>query len=573
MNPVVGPYELVSELGRGGMGVVYLANEPALERRVAVKFLSEAFAVDSDVRERFLIEARSMARVTDPHVVQVFAVGETEGHPYFAMEFLDGGSLDQLRRGSDRLTPLQAGHYIYQAALGLHAAHEADLVHRDIKPANLLLSAKGLLKVSDFGIAYAPARNRARLTATGGVVGTPGYLSPEICLGNPANARSDQFALGVVFFELLTGRVPFEDPSPLRAMMATVESDVPDLRQFDVEVPAAVEAVLRKMLAKRPEDRYYDLGQVADALVALGVDTRLRAVTPNDGGAKPVQRPSRLKTPATQVFRPGASAETTAWPDDTTTGPSAAQPAKPRPRARAGIAIAAALAVAGALAAAWWLRPPAADVAPTTVAAVPSVATSATSAPADQGSSSAPAEHAAATTDTAQTAAANTPPVPTTQVRPTATAPAVVAPASTNQLTGPAPANTDGLPIAVIAIGDPRIAQAVSTRLQGYLQSHGANFVDAAQQAQWLGLAKTGDLGTADALMAAAGKAVAMVVVEPDEDEPGTYSVRIYEVRSRVSRGHWTVQVPANGDPATAAASLDDFALAEIRRQIAGYGG
>lgn len=580
MNPVVGPYELVSELGRGGMGVVYLANEPALERRVAVKFLSDTFAVDSDVRERFLIEARSMARVTDPHVVQVFAVGETEGHPYFAMEFLDGGSLDQLRRGSERLPPLVAAHYIYQAALGLHAAHEADLVHRDIKPANLLLTTKGLLKVSDFGIAYAPAQNRARLTATGGVIGTPGYLSPEICLGNPADARSDQFALGVVFFELLTGRIPFDDPSPMRAMMATVESDIPDLRQFDVAVPDAIEAVLRRMLAKRPEERYRGLGDVADALIALGVETRLRPVTPPAGGEKPLPAPSRLKTPTTQVFRPGAAAPASVLPDATTLGPSAATPPT---HARKPWFVFAGLAMAVLLVGVWFLRPttdPATTTAPVVVGVAPSATGAVTTVPTPRTNtttspSTLPTPAAPDPANPAPTSAAPpqapAPPGTVATAAPPPSAPAIVAPTPTLTLPAPAATTGDGLPIAVIAVGDPGVAQAVSARIQGFLQSHGTNFVAAPLQGEWLGLARRGD--TADALMAAKGKAVAMVIVEPEEDEPGTWSVRVYEVRSRVSRGHWPIQVPAGGDPAAVAASLDDFSLAEIRRQIAGYGG
>jgi serine/threonine-protein kinase len=265
----LGPYQLLGELGRGGMGVVYKAYDTELRRFVALKTLFGAFAHDSSIAERFLFEARAMAGIADSHVVSIYASGEADDHPYFVMELIDGETLGSVLRREGALSPENALRVVYQAALGLGAAHAKRLVHRDVKPGNLLLTQGGSIKVSDFGIARSAVSSERQLTLTGDMVGTPGYLSPESCTGKPVDARSDVFSLGVVLFECLVGRVPFTDSSPLGLMLNVVQTDIPAVRTLNAHVDEALEAILLKMVSKKPEDRYSDGLAVARALAAL----------------------------------------------------------------------------------------------------------------------------------------------------------------------------------------------------------------------------------------------------------------------------------------------------------------
>ncbi len=267
---IIGSYEIERELGRGGMGVVFRAFEPALSRFVALKMLSENIAHQPALVARFYREARAMASISDPNVVQIHAVGEHAGQPYFVMEMIDGESLGaRLKR--ERLSVPQAMEFLRQAALGLQAAHERNLVHRDIKPANLMITKRGVVKVMDFGIALTEESQGERLTGTGGIVGTPGYLSPEVCLGQTPDVRTDIFALGVVFFEMLTGRLPFDDKSPYALMVAVVQAQIPDVTLLNSNVDPHTLSVLKKMLARDPNDRF----QSCDALLAA-LDAKTR---------------------------------------------------------------------------------------------------------------------------------------------------------------------------------------------------------------------------------------------------------------------------------------------------------
>ncbi|WP_334131477.1 serine/threonine-protein kinase, partial [Silanimonas lenta] len=256
MKTSLGHYEIVAELGRGGMGVVYKGYEPALARYVAIKELSPALAHDHNLVERFLREARSMAALNDPHIIQVYFIGQAEGQPFFAMEFVEGESLSQLIKREGRLPTADVLKILLQTARGLQTAHERGVIHRDIKPANLMLDLRGRVKIADFGIALARQEFDAKLTGTGEFVGTPGYLSPEICLGRPVDARSDLFALGIVMFEALTGRLPFSDESPLKLMLDVVQAEIPDIRELNREVDEDTARILARLVAKEPADRY-----------------------------------------------------------------------------------------------------------------------------------------------------------------------------------------------------------------------------------------------------------------------------------------------------------------------------
>jgi serine/threonine protein kinase len=305
MNTRIGHYDIVAELGRGGMGVVFKGHEPALNRYVAIKMLAPALAHDEAVKERFLREARSMAALNDPHIIQIFYIGETDGQPYFAMEFVEGESLSTFLKREGRMAPEAAARAIYQTALGLATAHDKGVVHRDIKPGNLMLNGRGHIKIADFGIAYSTTDLSKKLTSTGEFVGTPGYLSPEVCTGQPVDIRSDIFSLGIVFFELLTGRMPFTDESPLGLMLEVVRAEIPDVRALNGEVDDGLQRILKRMTEKDPAARYQSCHElVADLsrhpLLAAGNTITARPVL-----STAAQTQLAMKTPL-----PGARAAT-----------------------------------------------------------------------------------------------------------------------------------------------------------------------------------------------------------------------------------------------------------------------
>jgi serine/threonine-protein kinase len=256
MKQQLGHYDIVAELGRGGMGVVYKGYETSLNRYVAIKVLAEALAHDESVKERFLREARSMAALNDPHIIQIYFIGDDAGQTYFVMEFVDGESLGSLLKREVKLKPEQAAKIIYQTAQGLATAHDKGVIHRDIKPGNLMISSRGSVKIADFGIALKTQDFSKKLTSTGEFVGTPGYLSPEVCLGKPVDQRSDIFSLGIVLFECLAGRMPFTDESPLGLMLEVVKAEIPDVCTLNSEVDPELSRILSRMIAKDPAERY-----------------------------------------------------------------------------------------------------------------------------------------------------------------------------------------------------------------------------------------------------------------------------------------------------------------------------
>ena len=236
------------------MGEVYRATDTALERPVAVKLLSERYTEEPEARARFQREAHAAARLSsNRNIVTVFDVGEHHGRPLIVMEYLDGGSvLDRLREGG-RVPREQALDWLEQTADALDRAHASGIVHRDVKPANLLLDGEDNVHVSDFGIASASGLDT--LTLPGTVLGTAGYLSPEQARGEPATPASDRYSLGVVAFELLTGRRPFAADTPTTEAFAHLNADVPTATSFDPALPPAVDDVFRRALAKDPESR------------------------------------------------------------------------------------------------------------------------------------------------------------------------------------------------------------------------------------------------------------------------------------------------------------------------------
>jgi eukaryotic-like serine/threonine-protein kinase len=266
MNTTLGPYNLIGTLGRGGMGVVYKAFETSLNRFVAVKMLAEALVDDASVKERFLREARSMAALNDPHIIQIYFIGDDAGQTYFVMEFVDGESLSSLLKREGKLKPEQAAKIIFQTAMGLSTAHDKGVIHRDIKPGNLMITSRGSVKIADFGIALTTQDFSKKLTSTGEFVGTPGYLSPEVCLGKPVDQRSDIFSLGIVLFECLAGRMPFTDESPLGLMLEVVKAEIPDVCTLNAEVDPELSRILGRMIAKDPAERYQSCHELVEDL-------------------------------------------------------------------------------------------------------------------------------------------------------------------------------------------------------------------------------------------------------------------------------------------------------------------
>jgi serine/threonine-protein kinase len=245
----IGHYRIVAELGRGGMGIVYKAHEESLNRFVAIKVLGEHLTEDPDHVERFLREARSAASLNHPNIVQIYAVSEDDGRHFFAMEYVSGRSLQQILRSSGPLDPIQVARIALQTASGLRAAHEQGIIHRDIKPANLLIDERGLVKIADFGLALVTG-GVSRLTATGMFMGTPGYLSPEQCLDQDPDHRTDIYSLGVTLYEALSGKVPFTADSPLALLRQIVEVEPPDLGELKPDVDPELRTIVARMMAK-----------------------------------------------------------------------------------------------------------------------------------------------------------------------------------------------------------------------------------------------------------------------------------------------------------------------------------
>lgn len=251
----IGKVRIVDVLGRGGMGVVYRAKHVDLDRVVALKMLSPALASDEEYVKRFYREARAAARISDPNVVQVHEVGQESGTHYLVMEYVDGRPLSDLLSGRRPLPLRRALDLMEQLLSALRVVHEAGLLHRDIKPANVLLDAKGRVKLTDFGLAR-PTQGDEVVTLTGMVVGTPQYMSPEQARGGPLDARSDLYSLGVVFFEMLTGRPPFLAETPVKLMLLHASQDAaPRADTVIPSVPASLARLVARMLLKDPEKR------------------------------------------------------------------------------------------------------------------------------------------------------------------------------------------------------------------------------------------------------------------------------------------------------------------------------
>src|SRR5712691_11243670 len=274
-----GRYDVLGTIGKGGMGVVYRARDRQLDEVVALKVLrSEVLKEDPTLLDRFKQEIKLARRITHRNVLRTHDFGETQGTPYISMEYLEGVTLKELIRGRGAL-PLPVGLRIAkQMCLGLEAAHQEGVVHRDIKPQNMLIIPEtGDLKIMDFGIARVSEMKAgaAGLTSTGTVMGTPDYMPPEQAQGQPADFRSDIYSLGIVFYEMFTGHLPFSGDSVMAVVLAHIQKPAPAPRQANPAIPPELEAIILRCLEKSPSKRYQRVEHVLEDLGA--VSTRLDA--------------------------------------------------------------------------------------------------------------------------------------------------------------------------------------------------------------------------------------------------------------------------------------------------------
>src|SRR3954454_20893704 len=308
-----GRYELHRRIARGGMADVFLARDSLLDRPVALKVLFPEFATDRSFVERFRREAQSAANLSHPNIVGVYDWGESGGTYFIVMEYVDGRSLAQVLRDDGALSPDRAADITTDIASALGFAHRNGVVHRDVKPGNVLISPSGQVKVTDFGIARA-VTTQENLTQTGTVMGTATYFSPEQARGEAVDPRSDVYSLGVVLYEMLTGKPPFAGENPVAVAYKHVQETPVPPRQVDPALPSSLEAVTLKALAKNPANRYASADDLAADLRRFreGRDVLAEGLLPDEQLTQAVGAATVANAPATSavpIAAPGTATE------------------------------------------------------------------------------------------------------------------------------------------------------------------------------------------------------------------------------------------------------------------------
>lgn len=280
----IGRYTVLSKIGQGGMGEVYLAHDKSLERKVALKLLPQSLRDEAWARDRFLREARAAASIDHPYICKIYDVGESEGVAFFAMEYVEGHTLDdRLRTGA---LPLREASQVAGELLeALTAAHQRGLVHRDLKPSNIMLLASGHVKVLDFGLARRLSTDSDltvasdTITAQGVILGTPAYMSPEQTQGQTADVRSDLFSLGVILYEMFTGRHPFRRASTVETMYAIMHEHPPRVSRYIRDIAEELDEFVDRMLAKAPAHRYQSAREAMDVWHGAGVNQTVTSIS------------------------------------------------------------------------------------------------------------------------------------------------------------------------------------------------------------------------------------------------------------------------------------------------------
>ncbi len=299
----MGRYETIRLLGEGGMGRVYLARQLDLGRQVVVKVMHDHIAADPTFRERFTRETLLMARFQHPYAVTLYdaSLNDPQG-PCIVMEYIRGVTLDEVLQNNGRLTPARVGRLLYQLCEVLQAAHNLDIIHRDLKPSNLMIvdadTPYELLKVMDFGLAKTLTPDqftKITQTHTEFAVGTPGYMCPEQARGDEMDGRGDLYSVGVILYELLSGRLPFAGRSTMDLLLAHVTEEPPPLSLFagDLDVPPAIEEVVRRCLAKNAEDRPRSARELAELYEAALTSVSVSENKPGTGKGKGTEQPVR----------------------------------------------------------------------------------------------------------------------------------------------------------------------------------------------------------------------------------------------------------------------------------------
>lgn len=271
----VGRYQILEKLGEGAMAAVYKAYDPGIDRQLVIKFLHPELCRDSEYRMRFLREAKAAGMLSHPNIVTVFDVGEIENRPYIAMELLDGGTLNEMLTDGQGLALRAVLNIGIQIASALDYAHNKGIFHRDIKPSNMIrLAGSGTIKLADFGIAHVPSAGADR-TQAGTVMGTPHYMSPEQALGEKIDARSDLWAVGVILYQLATGKRPFEADTIVTLLYRIANDSPKPVAELRKDIPPGLRRIIARCLNKQPDKRFQSGRELADALSKVLRETEI----------------------------------------------------------------------------------------------------------------------------------------------------------------------------------------------------------------------------------------------------------------------------------------------------------
>jgi len=257
-------YQIIKSIGEGGMANVYLAYDTILDRNVAVKVLRGDLANDEKFVRRFQREALSASSLSNPNIVEVYDVGEDNGEYYIVMEYVEGKHLKNLIKKRNKLTTAEVIDIVLQITNGLSVAHDSYIIHRDIKPQNILILENGLIKITDFGIAV--AMNATQLTQTNSVMGSVHYLPPEQASGKGATLQSDIYSIGILMYELLTGKLPFRGDNAVEIALKHLKEPIPSIRDELPDLPQSVENIILRATAKNPKNRYADAREMNEDL-------------------------------------------------------------------------------------------------------------------------------------------------------------------------------------------------------------------------------------------------------------------------------------------------------------------